>query len=119
MPRILLVEDDADVRMVMQHVLIDEGHEVDVCGSVADGLDRLDREAYDLVIADGKLPDGNGMDVADRAREAGARALVVTAYAFTLPIAGRESYEILLKPLRPAELIAAVDAALRDRDPGV
>ena len=114
MARILLVEDDPDVRMVMEHVLIDAGHEVEVCGMMAVGLRLLDRRAYDLVIADGKLPDGTGIAVADRACAAGMKTLVITAYAFTLPAPARDRYDILLKPLRPAELVAAVAAVLAD-----
>jgi two-component system response regulator HydG len=117
MARILLVEDDADVRTLMQHVLIDGGHDIDARATMREGLDQLERHSYDLVIADGKLPDGTGMDIADRARALGVRALIVTAYAFTLPGAVRERYEILLKPVRPAELVAAVDAALAEPPP--
>jgi len=112
MARILVVEDDLDVRLLMEHVLVDAGYEIEVCGTMVEGIDRLDLATFDLVIADGKLPDGTGMDVADRARDAGIRTLVVTGYAFTLPGMVRDRYEILLKPIRPAELIAAVEAAL-------
>jgi DNA-binding response OmpR family regulator len=98
--------------MVMEHVLLNAGYEVDTTGTMASGLELLDSRSYDLVITDGKLPDGTGMDIADQARKAGVEALVVTGYAFTLPGATGDRYEILLKPVRPAELIAAVEWAL-------
>ena len=74
MTRLLLVEDDADVRLIMEHTLIVGGYEVDATGT-ADGACQLLRcRDYDLVIADGRLLDGTGMQVADEAREKGAAA---------------------------------------------
>ena len=77
------------------------------------GIDLLGQRAYDLVIADAKLPDGTGMAVVDQATERGIRAFIITGYAFTLPANELLKYEVLLKPLRPAEIVAAVDQALR------
>ena len=112
MSRILLVEDDPDVRLLMEHILLDAGYEVDVAGSMTGGGELLGSRSYDLVIADGRLPDGNGMAVADKAREGGVKALVVTGYALSLPVEVIDRYEILLKPLRPRELIDAVERTL-------
>lgn len=111
---IVLVEDDRDVRLIVEHVLIDAGHRVDTAAAVESGCALVRRQRYDLVIADAKLPDGSGMDVADCAAATGAKALIITAYAFTLAAEMRERYEILLKPLRPAEIVDAVERALRD-----
>jgi CheY-like chemotaxis protein len=101
-----------DVRTLLEHVLIDGGYEVDATETVKDGCELLGSRDYDLEIADGRLSDGFGMEVADRAGEKGIRALIVTGYGFTLPRDGIERYDVLLKPLRPSELIAAVERAL-------
>lgn len=112
MPRILLVEDDVDVRHIIQHVLIDDGHVVDISGTTAGGIELLRDKRYDLVVADAKLPDGFGIEVADRAAEQGVGSFIITGYAFSLPAAAFRSYDVLLKPLRPAEISAAVERAL-------
>ena len=112
MPRILLVEDDVDVRPVIEESLIDAGYEVDATGTMSGGIAMLRSRRYDLVVADGKLPDGTGMDVADAANEKDIRALIVTGYAFTLPLGARDRYEIVPKPFSPAEIVAAVKRAL-------
>jgi DNA-binding response OmpR family regulator len=78
MRRILLVEDDSDVRMLLQHVLLDAGYEVDCAESFAAARARLARRAYDLVLTDGKLGDGSGIELADDAAGRGMKALVVT-----------------------------------------
>ena len=113
MARILLVEDDANVRPVLEHTLLTAGHEVDAVPTMQNGIDLLDQWAYDLVIADARLPDGTGMAVLDDAVERGTRGFIITGYAFALPADELLKYEFLLKPLRPSEIVAAVDQALR------
>jgi len=112
MTRILLVEDDRDVRMVMKHVLVDGGYEVDSTDTSEGGCDLLRCRSYDLVLADAKLPDGTGMEVADEARENGIKALIITGYAFSLPYGAMNRYEIFLKPIRRSELLHLVEQAL-------
>lgn len=105
---ILLVEDDEDVRPIMEHVLFSAGYEIDATGAEAGTRELLAGVSYDLVIADAKLPDGIGLAVADEARENGMKALIITGYAFTLPHGAFDRYGILLKPLRPHELLDVV-----------
>jgi hypothetical protein len=54
------------------------------------------------------------MEVADAATERGMRAIIITGYAFTLPIEDRDRYEVMLKPLRPGELISAIERVLQN-----
>jgi CheY-like chemotaxis protein len=64
------------------------------------------------VLADGVLPDGTGMEVADDAHRRGIPAIIVTAYAFRFSWRELAGYELLLKPVRPDELVQAVERAL-------
>jgi CheY-like chemotaxis protein len=112
MPRILIVEDDVDVRPVIEESLIDAGYEVDATGTMSEGIEMLRSRRYDLVIADGKLPDGTGMDVADAANQKHISALIITGYAFTLPLGARDRYEIVPKPFSPAGIVSAVERVL-------
>jgi CheY-like chemotaxis protein len=112
MPRILLLEDDADVRVLMEHVLIGERYDVDPTGTVAAARTLLQRNHYDLVLADGVLPDGTGMVIASEAVRRGTPVIIVTAYAFRLPKHELARFELLLKPVRPPELLQAVERAL-------
>jgi DNA-binding response OmpR family regulator len=112
MPRILLVDDDADVRVLMEHVLTGDRYEVDPAATIAAGRTLLGSKHYDLVLADGVLPDGSGIVIAEEAERRGIPAIIVTAYGFRFPLRELAPYEVLLKPVRPAELLRAVEAAL-------
>jgi len=112
MAQILLVDDDLDVRQVMEHTLIDGGHRVNTARTVLGGRELLRDCRYDLVIADGRMPDGSGMELADQAHENGAAFLIVTGYAFELAKIGLVRLEFLLKPVRPDELLRAVERVL-------
>ena len=112
MARILLVEDDLDVCLVMEHALSYGGHTVDATWRVIAAFVLLGSHPYDLVVTDVRLPDGSGIEVADRAREKGIAALIVTGYAFSLPKDELHHFEFLLKPVRPSELILAVENML-------
>jgi DNA-binding NtrC family response regulator len=113
MSRILLVEDDHNVRVLLEHVLIDAGHEVDSTATVAEATSLLDSGVtYELLLADGRLPDGTGMALADLAQASGIKTLIITGYAFQLASQDLGRYEFLMKPVRPAELIEAIDRTL-------
>jgi DNA-binding NtrC family response regulator len=111
-PRILLIEDDANVRMLMEHVLLHEDYEVETAGTVQRARVLIACSDYDLVIADGRLPDGTGMMLADEAEERGIPSLIVTGYAFELMNEDLGRFDFLLKPVRPDELLQAVERVL-------
>lgn len=106
--RILLVEDDPDLARILEHVLNDSGYFVDSAATAAEAYIRLTECSYSLVIADLRLPDGNGMDVADHAAELGAKTAIISGYVHQLQPEAAERHEIMPKPMRPVELISAV-----------
>ncbi len=114
---ILLVEDDANVRLLLEHVLCGEGHDVDPVATVQQALSRLQQRGYDLVVADGKLPDGTGMTIGDAATADGVRTLIITGFALQLPREELMRFDYLLKPVRPAELVKAIDRKLASSAP--
>ena len=111
MPRILLVDDDPDVRRILEHALQNAGYDIDVARNVKGGHEFLGGHRYDLVLTDGWLPDGTGMELADAAEGKGTPALIITGHAFILrelAAARRDKYRVLLKPMRPEEIVVAV-----------
>src|SRR6266851_9549475 len=107
--RILLLEDDEDVAELLVLVLRSAGYIVDLAVKVAQAKRRLREQGYGLVVADWRLPDGDGTVVADRATDLGAKTAVLTGYALQMPPEKAVRHEIWMKPMRPRELIAAVE----------
>jgi DNA-binding response OmpR family regulator len=110
--RILLVEDDAHLAGLLLFVLQGAGYIVDLALTVARAERRLSDQRYGLVVADWRLPDGDGTVVADRAAALGVKTAVLTGYALQMPQERAERREIWMKPMRPSELVAAVERCI-------
>src|ERR1051326_2544337 len=63
--RILLVEDEPEIQQLLAHVLRAAGYAVDTAGSAEQAWQRLRAAAYGAVIADWRLPDGDGSLILD------------------------------------------------------
>ncbi|HTZ71985.1 MAG TPA: ATP-binding protein, partial [Acetobacteraceae bacterium] len=115
--RILVVDDDDDVRDLVVTMLDELGYRVTAAGNGNDALDLLASGAeFDLLLVDVAMPGLNGADVVRLAREAGRapRVLFATGYAdLGTYQAGLEGEDLIRKPYRMTDLAARVDRALR------
>src|SRR5262249_30308952 len=111
--RILFVEDDEEVRSITEEFLTGAGHEVDTAGTVAQGCSLLDTRKYDLALVNGRLPDGTGLDVAQKAHQRGVKSLMVTGYAYEFDRRSPDYLTILQKPIRMSNLLQAIENALK------
>ena len=109
MKKLLLVEDEIEIQILLGHVLRAEGYQVDETGTVKSALYILERRPVDLIVADANLPDGTGMMIGDTAGKKGIKTIIITGYAFRFAKEELERFPYLLKPLRPHELVAAIE----------
>ncbi|HWI25985.1 MAG TPA: response regulator [Stellaceae bacterium] len=112
MHRILLVEDDPDVAPILEKMLLSAGYHVTKVGTVSAARLLLDHRSHDLLLTDVNLPDGDGIEVADRAKGEGVKTILITGYAFQLPQKELRRHEYLMKPVRSADLVATVERVL-------
>lgn len=117
MVRVLIIEDDPDVRQVLRLLLEQEGYEVAEADTGEDGVVRFGEQAVDLVVLDLKLPGMSGFDVCRAVRAASSVPIVVvtaqvdshdTVLALEL---GADDY--VTKPYVPRVLTARIRALLR------
>jgi PAS domain S-box-containing protein len=114
--RILLVDDDADVRSIAAAMLSDAGYEVAEAASGAAALDALERadDRTDLVLADIAMPGINGVEFAAIVRRSwpALPVLLMTGYADSGLLRLGAGHEVLSKPFRVADLEAKVASAI-------
>jgi two-component system response regulator PilR (NtrC family) len=119
--RILVCDDEASLREMLQILLRREGYRVDVVDGVHAARDQLGgADPYDVVITDLVMPDGTGMEVLEavRARSTDTQILMVTAYATTeqaVEAMRKGAYDYVQKPFRNHELLATLEKALEKR----
>src|ERR1700724_623095 len=65
---VLVVDDDVAICRIVQRMLSDEQYEVQAAHSVAEALGAIERKSFTVYVLDYKLPDGSGLDVAERIR---------------------------------------------------
>ena len=109
---VLIVDDEADVRDLFARVLNDSGYSVDVAGTVAEATKLLSKYQYGVVVADWRLPDGDGSVIANLAAEMGSDAFVMSGYLARMPGGHIDPRQTLMKPVRPPELLAIVRASI-------
>jgi DNA-binding response OmpR family regulator len=110
--RILLVEDEPITRELLTNVLVGEGYAIDVAATVVEAMRLLDRFEYALVISDWRLPDGDGLLVVETGAQLGAKTFVMSGYLFQMPGGRADRHETLMKPVRPSELVDAVERCI-------
>ena len=119
MSRILIVEDDDDVRALIAHKLRRAGHEVSEAGDGLEGLEAARASEPDLVVLDWMMPKLTGVEVSAEIRADTSltqpRILLLTAKSQDSDIAqalaaGADAY--LIKPFRANDLLERVDALL-------
>jgi len=116
--KILIVEDDENLRIALEDNLVDEGYQVTTVANGKDALRALQTKDFELVILDIMLPDMDGYQVCRAIREKGypTRVLMLTARTLESDLvegfhAGADDY--LSKPYRLRELLVRVSALLR------
>jgi two-component system response regulator MprA len=116
--RLLVVEDDPQVRTMLVRNLSYEGFEVDAVADVARARSAISLNRPDLVLLDLMLPDGDGTEICQALRAAGDRLpiIMVTARDTTdETIGGLElgADDYVVKPFATSELVARVRSILR------
>jgi len=118
MAKILIVEDELHMRMGLRDNLEFEGYQVELAEDGEKGLQKIQAQAFDLIVLDGMMPKMSGFDVCRQARKLGIKTPIIFLTAKGEEIdkvlgleLGADDY--MTKPFSLRELIARVKAVLR------
>jgi len=116
--KILVIDDDHEVSDAMQIVLDDNGYEVVTASTGSQGLRCLDRQRFELVITDFRLPDTTGTELLAliKCQWPDVEVVLITGYGSTdlaIEVIKKGAFYYLAKPFKPPQLIAMVEEALK------
>jgi len=121
--RLLIVEDDPEMRDLLRKVLEKEGYRVSVAADSHEAKAWLSKISFDLVVTDMVMPDNGGLELLQgiRASQPALPVIIITAFGdWGSYSRARElgAAAFISKPLKMAELTTAIHTALAGRGAG-
>jgi DNA-binding NtrC family response regulator len=119
MRKILVVDDDQQMRLDLSEILSMEGYDVDSAGSGEEALELVKKNGYDIVISDLKMPGMSGMELLAHIKrlKPEIRVIMITAYATiesAVEAMRRGASDYISKPFKINEIEVAVRRALEE-----
>src|SRR5438477_1545809 len=116
-PKILLIEDDPAIVTSLQEILTSDGYAVSLAKRGDEGLALAQRESFDVVVTDLKLPGLSGLELIRQlhAHKPRLPLILMTAHGTTdtaIEATKFGAYDYLLKPFEMTELLELVDTAV-------
>jgi len=114
-PKILVVDDEKEIREITQAFLVLNGYEVNTAQNGKEALDQLLTAHYDVVITDLQMPEMGGMELLEKISQIKLNTvtIVLTGYAVKESDFSREPFAHLRKPFSHDQLIQIVQEGLK------
>jgi DNA-binding NtrC family response regulator len=117
--RVLIVDDHLEMARTLCDTLSDRGYQAVAAGSGRQAIEFLARDAFDAVVTDLRMPDGDGLTVlaASQRLDPGRPVLVMTAFGAVdaaIELIRRGAYHYLTKPFRHEELAVFLERGLEE-----
>ncbi|HWR58051.1 MAG TPA: sigma-54 dependent transcriptional regulator, partial [Thermodesulfovibrionales bacterium] len=115
--KILVIEDEKNMREILKILLEGEGHDVHIAKDGTEGLGFLNSDIFDLIITDIKMPGMDGIQILKKALEISPETLVIVITAFGTTESAIEAmklgaYDYIHKPFKIDEIRLVVKNAL-------
>lgn len=118
MMKILIAEDDRELRQLFSHVLISNGYAVVGVSNGQEALDAMDTDYYDMIISDIMMPVMDGYELVRQLRDAGSSIPIMMITARDAFDDMRQGFlsgtdDFMVKPINVNEMVLRVEALLR------
>jgi DNA-binding NtrC family response regulator len=118
---ILIIEDEPSMRLGMSHFLSSSGYAVKTCEDGAQGISAIEKESFDLVITDLRLPHSDGLEILNRTRSVSPDmgVIIMTAYAdvkTAVQAIKDGAFDYIAKPFSNEELMIIIERFLKFRN---
>jgi response regulator RpfG family c-di-GMP phosphodiesterase len=116
-PRILVLEDQGEIRSLVSAMLQIRGYSCDVASSLADAQARLAGARYDILLVDVNLPDGSGLSLVEKAQPAGPMVVVMTGsndIQTAIQAIRGGAVDFITKPFSVGHFLQRVDKAMEE-----
>ena len=102
--KILVIDDERSIRNSLKEILVDEGFDVDVAEDGAQGCSMVEKERYNIIFGDIKMPGMDGLEVLDKLNEMGVDSAVVMIsghgdIATAVECIKKGAFDFIAKPL--------------------
>lgn len=120
MNKILIIDDDQDIRLLLDRFLSKNGFVTDTAYNGESAIELLKENVFDLILCDFKLPDITGLELIQKIKilNPGASIIVITGYS-DVKVAVKTiklgAYDYVTKPLYPDEILLTIKQALQSK----
>lgn len=116
--RVLVVDDEPDLRTLYELTLLREGHQVQAAGTLAEAREQLATHEFDVVITDMRLPDGLGLELLRTlaSEQRPERCIMITAYGSAenaVEALKAGAFDYLTKPVDLKQFRAVISSAIQ------
>ncbi|MEO6328207.1 MAG: sigma-54 dependent transcriptional regulator [Ginsengibacter sp.] len=115
--RILIIDDDPDMCVLLGKFLVKKGYEADAAHSAAKGIAKFLETKYDIVLCDYRLGDKDGKDVLQKIKELNPQTIVIIITGYSdiktaVDVIKLGAFDYITKPLIPDEVVNVIEKAL-------
>ena len=115
--RILIIDDDLDMCLLLSKFLVKKGYEADVAHNASKGIAKFNESSYDIVLCDFRLGDRDGKDVLLKIKDQNPQTIVIIITGYSdiktaVDVIKLGAFDYITKPLIPDEVVNVIEKAL-------
>ena len=115
--KILVIDDDVDICLLLSHFLSKKGYEVKTCHNGKNALELIKKEKFDLIFCDFRLGNTDGKEILCQVRSISpeTQVVIITGYSdvkVAIDVIKNGAYDYIIKPLLPDEILNIIERAL-------